>query len=284
MRRSFASISVLVLGACGNVREDDGFGTFAATASASATTGDGGSSTAGGSSSGTTAEVGSSEAATTADPDSSSSGASVPACGNAMVELDEECDDGNDLDSDLCTTACTVPRCDDGLLDGAETDIDCGGPCQGCALCLTCAEPDDCGPGLACTEAGRCTVQASVVVDWVANCGGAAQGVIVPDLPEGTYVATAVQSAGTLWLPPFNPPSTGYFYEIECADGVLLTQLRTPPGQRYGTIASAFANLEAATQTFSFAGGDLTCYRTDATCGDNDGMVAFDIELQCDAQ
>lgn len=40
------------------------------------------------------------------DDDSSSDGPSEPVCGNRIVEDDEICDDGNDIDHDGCTTAC----------------------------------------------------------------------------------------------------------------------------------------------------------------------------------
>jgi hypothetical protein len=38
-----------------------------------------------------------------------------------------------------------VPRCDDGAMNGAETDVDCGGPaCAPCAVGQTCASDADC--------------------------------------------------------------------------------------------------------------------------------------------
>src|SRR5256885_7165918 len=36
------------------------------------------------------------------------------------------------------------PACDDGIKNGAETDIDCGGICKACALGSACAAPADC--------------------------------------------------------------------------------------------------------------------------------------------
>jgi cysteine-rich repeat protein len=39
-----------------------------------------------------------------------------PMCGNGIVEGDEECDDGNDVDDDDCTNACTLPVCGDGIV------------------------------------------------------------------------------------------------------------------------------------------------------------------------
>src|SRR5262249_51173613 len=41
--------------------------------------------------------------------------------------------------------ACAAPACDDGLANGYETDVDCGGPCPAC------------GPGQVCGVAGNCS-------------------------------------------------------------------------------------------------------------------------------
>ena len=219
------------------------------------------------------------------DPDSSSTGTSGTAgavCGDGVTDAGEECDDGDDDEFDECTSMCTIPVCDDGFHNGDETDLDCGGSCQGCDICLNCVGDDDCGDGLTCNDDNDCSLHAEISVDWVDNCGGVADGFVVEDLPAGTYRASAVQSAGTLWSPPHDPDSgTGYFYEIECNAGVDLGNISTPPGARYLTIAEAFMNLQSNVQDFDFIGGDLVCYRSDGTCNDNAGMVDFDIDLLC---
>ncbi|MFO7567813.1 MAG: DUF4215 domain-containing protein [Enhygromyxa sp.] len=38
------------------------------------------------------------------------------ACGDGVVEGDEECDDGNEVDDDGCSNACTLPACGDGII------------------------------------------------------------------------------------------------------------------------------------------------------------------------
>ncbi len=215
---------------------------------------------------------------------SSSSGSSSsgiePGCGNGVQEDDEECDDGNDDDTDECTSTCTVPRCDDGEQNGDETDVDCGGTCQGCALCQVCSSTEDCDGTMACDETGQCVQSYDVVVDWVANCGGQAQGVTLEGLELGTYRATAVPSAGTLWLPPHNPPTTGYFYEVEC-NGVTFEQMRTPVGVRYANANAAYAAIISETEEFEFLGGDITCWVDDAGCDDNNGTVEFSVQTVC---
>lgn len=41
-------------------------------------------------------------------------------CGDGTVEAGEECDDGNDVDTDGCGNDCTVRTCGDGVVDPAE--------------------------------------------------------------------------------------------------------------------------------------------------------------------
>jgi cysteine-rich repeat protein len=56
-----------------------------------------------------------------------------PVCGDGHVDavLDEQCDDGNDLDDDACTTACKWARCGDGIVRrGVE---DCEAPTSPCS-------------------------------------------------------------------------------------------------------------------------------------------------------
>jgi hypothetical protein len=95
------------------------------------------------------------------------SGSCVPEdCGGVTCRDDETCHFGACLDQ--CTSqsdcqgaavcdnnACVSPSCDDGLQNGAETDVDCGGPdCPGCDEGGSCGVDDDCASG-AC-EAGAC--------------------------------------------------------------------------------------------------------------------------------
>lgn len=43
--------------------------------------------------------------------------------------------------------------CYDGVKDGGETDVDCGGECEnGCTLLKSCQEESDCVDGLFCTK------------------------------------------------------------------------------------------------------------------------------------
>jgi cysteine-rich repeat protein len=59
-------------------------------------------------------------------------------CGDGILTSDEECDDGNTVNLDGCTDACTIDRCGDGILQQGEICDDgntqggdgCGPTCQ----------------------------------------------------------------------------------------------------------------------------------------------------------
>jgi hypothetical protein len=66
-------------------------------------------------------------------------------CGNG---IDDDCDG---LVDENCTGSCT-----DGILNGQETGVDCGGPtCPPCPAGQGCSTTSDCGPGLIC-QGGIC--------------------------------------------------------------------------------------------------------------------------------
>jgi hypothetical protein len=55
---------------------------------------------------------------------------------------------GEQCASKVCASGrCATARCDDGVKNGAESDVDCGQPCKRCALGGTCAESEDCASG-----------------------------------------------------------------------------------------------------------------------------------------
>ena len=56
-----------------------------------------------------------------------------------------ECPPGGACTPDDCEgTDCAAPSCSDALLNGSETDLDCGGDCEPCADGAACAEASDC--------------------------------------------------------------------------------------------------------------------------------------------
>ncbi|MBB88505.1 MAG: hypothetical protein CMP06_14605 [Xanthomonadales bacterium] len=101
-------------------------------------------------------------------------------CGNTC-DTAEGCDDGGDCISGVCdgaTLTCSAPTCFDGVDNGDETDIDCGGSCA-----ATCDDGDGCAVAADCTS-GVCdgvsdTCTAPSCADGVQNgdetgldCGG----------------------------------------------------------------------------------------------------------------
>ena len=71
-----------------------------------------------------------------------------PGCGNGIVEPREECDDGNTVDGDCCSSSCTLDArgapCSDGVFCTA------GDECDGAGNCIP-GGPNDCDDGVGCT-------------------------------------------------------------------------------------------------------------------------------------
>ena len=67
------------------------------------------------------------------------------------------CGSGADCQSGMCQTSgtCAEIRCDDGVKDGFESDIDCGIGCHGCLKDKACEFDGDCASGLCNNE--KCT-------------------------------------------------------------------------------------------------------------------------------
>ncbi len=89
---------------------------------------------------------------------------------------------------------CTAPTCTDGIKNGSESDIDCGGTCPRCADSRTCITRNDCAGALcvgvtctACTNPGTRT-----------GCGSDANGDCFCDTPAtgGTNVCTTFPPTG----------------------------------------------------------------------------------------
>ena len=84
-----------------------------------------------------------------------------PRCGNGFLDDGEDCDDGNNLDGDGCSTFCSIESgyvcigepsvcssCSDGIKNGDETDVDCGGSCAPCSSGSDCLGDTDCLSGI----------------------------------------------------------------------------------------------------------------------------------------
>lgn len=71
----------------------------------------------------------------------------IALCGDSIVAGDEECDDGNALDTDGCRNNCTLPVCGDGFVEGAE-ECDDGNALDTDGCSNSCTFPV-CGDGVA---------------------------------------------------------------------------------------------------------------------------------------
>lgn len=90
------------------------------------------------------------------------------ACGAgtpSKCDVGRACNTGDDCESKVCDPgdkSCKAPSFDDGVLNGTETDVDCGGPAPGkrCAAGKACKDHDDCESS-GCAFDGTCAMGAS---------------------------------------------------------------------------------------------------------------------------
>ncbi len=139
-----------------------------------------------------------------------------PICGDTFVQpgKGEQCDDGNQSSNDACLNTCKTascgdgvvyagrravrrrqpeqqrtsaatsassPTCSDGVKNGSETDVDCGGSCGKCGLDLQCTGGLDCASGYC--NAGKCGIATNCKAIKQAS-PGAGNGVYPID-PDG---------------------------------------------------------------------------------------------------
>ena len=74
----------------------------------------------------------------------------VPFCPNGIQEAGEQCDDGNEIDTDMCLSTCRSAQCGDGFLNiGSESCDDGEGNSDAPnANCRTDCKPKRCGDGI----------------------------------------------------------------------------------------------------------------------------------------
>jgi general secretion pathway protein A len=78
-----------------------------------------------------------------------------PRCGDGLVDPGEECDDGNDIDSDGCLTSCRQAVCGDGVLHAGVEECDDGNARNDDACLFGCALAR-CGDGYVHTGVEQC--------------------------------------------------------------------------------------------------------------------------------
>lgn len=98
-----------------------------------------------------------------------------PYCGDGVLDTNEECDDGNNIDGDGCQANCVNPYCGDGILDPGE-DCDDGNNLDGDLCSSDCNVEPFCGdgnlaPGESCDPPGHPAGQPSECRDDCTFCG-----------------------------------------------------------------------------------------------------------------
>ena len=108
-----------------------------------------------------------------------------PTCGGSVLGNRCSCAADSDCDSRHCSSTSTCFSCTNGVKDaqGDETDVDCGGPCNTCAVGLMCALDSDCSSnqcsniGTAAAPILQCTSCTNGITDGLEtdiDCGDAA--------------------------------------------------------------------------------------------------------------
>ncbi len=142
---------------------------------------------------------------------------SQSACGNCMLDASEECDDGNQVSGDGCTSVCTLERCGDGAKSQGEecddgnvafgaTNDDCTPSCRTPTACDLCArssctsETLDClglegdaksGPARGAPRSGLCDALRTCVQDTSCDRVSRDIGGVKGAFLEGCYCGTA---------------------------------------------------------------------------------------------
>ncbi|MBK9757384.1 MAG: DUF4215 domain-containing protein [Nannocystis sp.] len=112
-----------------------------------------------------------SETATT-EPASTGTPAS---CGDGVLDPGEDCDDGNMVDTDACTNACTKAACGDGIVEEGVEGCDDGNLVDGDGCTAMCAS-ESCGDGKvqgmeACDDGNKDDTDACTSMCQAAKCG-----------------------------------------------------------------------------------------------------------------
>ena len=155
-------------------------------------------------------------------------------CGNGVTEEGEQCDDGNDIDTDACSNSCTVPEtCGNGITTGIE-ECDDGNTVSGDGCSATCvdeayvpeAEPND------------VPSQADVAPLQFGDTGGFVRGSISTttdvDLYRLTLTAPAVVRMETFTVRPNNCDATTSSLRILDAMGTEVTNDSAGPQNASG--------------------------------------------------
>jgi cysteine-rich repeat protein len=126
----------------------------------------------------TTATAGSTSVGTTT---AGSTGAPLT-CGDGVVDPGETCDDGNDIDSDECTSQCQAASCGDGFIQEGVEECDDMGESAACDSDCTAASCGDLTVNMA---AGEACDEGMETLACNADCTAAACGDMIINMTAG---------------------------------------------------------------------------------------------------
>jgi cysteine-rich repeat protein len=143
------------------------------------------------------------------------SGRNFTECGNGVLDTGEDCDDGNTVDTDACTSACQNAVCGDGVIHSGVEE------CDGFNL-----------GGVSCADLGFDTGQVGCSADCQfdsSTCG--ASFTPTPPLPTSTPTDTVTQTPTTTSTPTPLPSGVSTFTPVPTATATpTLTPTRRPCG------------------------------------------------------
>jgi len=142
-------------------------------------------------------------------------------CGSGAVEPGEECDEGpNNSDNGACTLACKLAVCGDGLVHKGFEECDDGEKNSDNAACTTNCKTAYCGDGLIQADVEACDAGESNG-KILGGCNGECSAVISKELLKIKVVAgVAANFGGALGGDDVCAKNLGLGYKILAADGV----------------------------------------------------------------
>jgi hypothetical protein len=140
---------------------------------------------------------------------------------------------------------CMAASCFDGLANGGESDVDCGGPCPKCPDGKKCAQPEDCVGFCAGGTCAACSVHGECEASAYCKVGGACGA----KLAAGASCATAepVEPGGAAC-------ATGHCVDGVCCDGACGGVCEACDGAPLGVCAPVPAAKDPATDCGAMEG------------------------------
>jgi len=144
--------------------------------------------------------------------------------GCQLYVFNEPCRSDGDCISGFCSPAglCGASTCENGVLDGSESDVDCGGFCAPCVVGQMCVGNSDCGSGACvdsiCAAGPRPATEGDILVsEWMADPN---------DVPD----------AQGEWIELYNPTTTTLdlrgctLFDAGVDNHVIASSVAVPPG------------------------------------------------------